>query len=628
MRLPAFSFLWFILSILGAQAVNAPRAAAQPVAAAGDDRDEPPRTQGSLEPDETGEYRVDFSAGRVEVDVRLNELELSDDVLVVVDRYRLTADELKLGRSDRGIVVDGYGRVAFCRCADPPVTVSFSGATVAPPTDLLIEAPTLRVFGLPVMWLPYLWLRSPDRMGLLPPRVAYSSEDGFLAGAGIHLPFAGGSSFIDLEVAGYFRGGVDARVRLQTPNNALRVRWDHLEQSMIGVDARGAVHVPGLSNAAYRIDALRGKRSLQATPILLEAAQRYDRVRGEVGRHHGQIYYGVGAFGTATRGGAMDSWDAWGPTVSFGGGEALGGAGEFELGGKLISLDGEDETLTRFEQRLLSRWHARPGPLAMELELGGVAGLTSSTSEASGFGSVAGRAEVGLPLRRRFGGNDPLLHYLTPIVTGSVERVVAEDPEQPTPDDERTFKHVAMGARTSLGRWGRRSGLEVDLRAGWSGTEASARPLAGGTLLTQSVRVAASLQAVAQLERSEGWVAIARGRLGAESSHHLTLYVEGQRNLDARLARMMSGDVLTNTPWLDWYDADGLTSGADFMLRWSQAVSTAVGGDLDMEHSQVLSLRGSLAYRHPCGCLATVAWAGHRLARRGVDAWLTVDLIP
>lgn len=572
---------------------------------------------------------MDFSAGRVEVDVRMNELELSDDVLVVVDRYRLTADELKLGRSDRGIVVDGYGRVAFCRCAQPPVTVSFSGATVAPPTDLLIEDPTLRVFGMPVLWLPYLWLRSPDRMGLLPPRVAYSSEDGFLAGAGVHLPFAGGASFLDLEAAGYVRGGVDTRLRLQTPKNAIRVRWDHLEQSMVGVDARGATHVPGLSNAAYRIDALRGARALEATPIVLEAAQRYDRVRGELGRNHGQVYYGIGAFGTATRGGAMESWDVWGPSVAFGGGEALGGVGEFELDGKLISLDGDGETLTRFEQRLWSRWHARPGPLALELELGGALGLTSSSADSGAFGSVAGRAEIGLPLRKRFGGDDPLLHYVTPLVTASADHIVADDQERTGGNDrERTLGHVAMGGRTSVGHWGRRSGLTFDARAGWAGGESAAQSLAAGTLVAQSIRAAASLQAVADMQRSGEWVAIARGRLGAESSHHLTLYVEGQRNLDSRLARIMSGDVLTNTPWLNWYDADGLTSGGDFMLRWSQAVSTAVGGDLDMEHSRLLSVRGSLAYRHPCGCLATVAWAGHRLARDGVDAWLTVDLIP
>jgi hypothetical protein len=106
------------------------------------------------------------------------------------------------------------------------------------------------------------------------------------------------------------------------------------------------------------------------------------------------------------------------------------------------------------------------------------------------------------------------------------------------------------------------------------------------------------------------------------------VYVEGQQDLDPRLSRAISGDLLSNEPLLAWYDTDGLSSGADVMLKWSQALSSAVGADMDVEESTLLGVRGSLAYRHPCGCLATVAWAGHRLARQGVDAWLTVDLIP
>jgi hypothetical protein len=53
-----------------------------------------------------------------------------------------------------------------------------------------------------------------------------------------------------------------------------------------------------------------------------------------------------------------------------------------------------------------------------------------------------------------------------------------------------------------------------------------------------------------------------------------------------------------------------------------------LGGDYDLEHSELLGVRGSLGYRHPCGCLATVAWAGQRLARDGIDAWFTLDLMP
>src|SRR5690606_14881423 len=67
----------------------------------------PAQARSHSPPLDEGEYAVDFSAGRVDVDARLNELELADDVVVVVDRYRLTADRLRLRRSERGIVVDG-----------------------------------------------------------------------------------------------------------------------------------------------------------------------------------------------------------------------------------------------------------------------------------------------------------------------------------------------------------------------------------------------------------------------------------------------------------------------------------------------------------------------------------------
>ncbi|HEY6728892.1 MAG TPA: hypothetical protein VI197_33005 [Polyangiaceae bacterium] len=595
--------------------------------------------QGSMPADDAGEYRVDFSAGRVEVDVRLNELELADDVLVVVDRYRLTADELKLSRSDRGIVVDGYGRVAFCRCEDPPVTVSFSGATVAPPTDLLIEDPALRVWGVPVFWLPYLWLRSPSRMGLLPPRIAYSTQDGFLAGAGVHVPFSQ-KSFVDLEAAGYFEGGVDLRARIATPSNAVRLRWDHLHESMIGVDARGVVHTPGFTSASYRVDALRGERALAATPILLDAAQRYDRARGEVGRHHGRVYYGAGAFMTAARGGAIDELGAWGPTLTLGVGEALGGLGEFDLATKLWTVDDvTEESRTRLEQRALARWHARPGPLSLEVEGAGAGGVNTSPRDAQPFASVGAALELGLPLRRRFGRTDPLLHYVTPLFSASglyeIERdlVEAEVGSSETGPGERNdgearLGQISGGVRTSVGRWGERSSLQLEGRAGWVKDDARVARLVMGRALAASDFLGASLHGVTDIDVIGHWEATARTRFGPESSHHLALYVEGQQDLDSRSGRVISGDVLSTEPPFAWYDADGLSSGAEMMLKWSRALSTAVGADMDVKESTLLGVRGSLAYRHPCGCLATVAWAGHRLARRGVDAWLTLDLIP
>ena len=125
----------------------------------GEQPDPPPKGQS---------YWVDFTAGRVVLDGNMRELELADHVCVIVDRYRLTSEHLKLRRGPRGVEVEGEGSVALCPCDTAPVTLGFSAATVAPPTDLLVESPTVRVDGVPVFWMPYLWLRSPDRAGLLP----------------------------------------------------------------------------------------------------------------------------------------------------------------------------------------------------------------------------------------------------------------------------------------------------------------------------------------------------------------------------------------------------------------------------------------------------------------------------
>ena len=587
----------------------------------------PAQARSHSPPLDEGEYAVDFSAGRVDVDARLNELELADDVVVVVDRYRLTADRLRLRRSERGIVVDGDGRVAFCRCSDPPVTLSFSEATVAPPTDLLVEDPTLRVLGVPVLWLPYLWLRSPDQLGVLPPRVAYSSEDGLLAGAGVHLPLSKDEAFLDLEAAGYLEGGVQTRLRLATPSHSTRVKFDHRGSSMLAVDARGVAHTPGLTTAAYRVDAIRGPRALRATPILLEAAQRFDRARGEVGRHHGFGYYGVGATLAAARGEPYSELGAWGPFVSLGVGEALGGVGEVATHVTLQTFEQDAEgALTLMQQRAQARFHARPGPFATELELFERLGLSSTPMGTDRSVMLGAQAELSLPLRRRFGARDPLLHYVTPLLVGSAVHVIERDELVESPGAD--LGQTSAGVRSALGHWGRQSGVQVEARAGLAGTEDEVLRLAAADMLGQSQFFALGAHAVTQMDDSDRWVLSSLVRIGPEFGHHVSIYAEGQRAIDTHLARLMSGDVLTREPWLEWYDRPGLSSGAELMLRFAPALSGAAGADVDVDAETLLGVRGSLAYRHPCGCLATVAWAGHRIGRRGVDAWLTVDLIP
>src|SRR5690606_28473536 len=117
---------------------------------------------------------------------------------------------------------------------------------------------------------------------------------------------------------------------------------------------------------------------------------------------------------------------------------------------------------------------------------------------------------------------------------------------------------------------------------GWARDEASSERLLAAEVRGHSEYFAASAEVVTDAERLEGWVAASRVRLGPERSHHLTVYAEGQRELDPGLARAMSGDVLTNEPRLAWYDAPGLSSGGELMLRWSRSLSSALASDFDV----------------------------------------------
>jgi hypothetical protein len=127
---------------------------------------EPKLRAAEAEPRATREYRVEFSADRVEVDGELGSLKLDGDVRVQAQRYRLKSPHLELQRGPRGVELDGAADVAFCTCDDPPVKLRVSKALLAPPTDALFGSTTLDVVGVPVFWVPGLWLRAPTRVGL------------------------------------------------------------------------------------------------------------------------------------------------------------------------------------------------------------------------------------------------------------------------------------------------------------------------------------------------------------------------------------------------------------------------------------------------------------------------------
>lgn len=580
-------------------------------------------------------FWLDFSAGRVDVDANSNELELSDQVVVRVDRYRLTSDRMKLYRGPRGIVVDGSGRVAFCPCPDPPVSIGFSSVTVAPPTDLLIEQPTLRVGGVPVMWLPYLWLRSPGRVGILPPRVAWRAQDGLLLGSGVHLPFGpkpdhGRRSALDLRAAGYVKGGGELDGNMATPTTSTRVRWDHLRRSLLELDAHGAAAGPHAASVAWQLDAIRGARGLQGTILLEPAARRYDRAGLSALRARGAGLLSMGVRADAVRGGPLDRFGAVGPRAHLGFGGALGDVGDIDSGVDVQTVHAAGYgSATLAVQRLEIGMAARPGPLSASVRARDELDAGTTGSAGGVLLQSAGRARVGLPLLRTYGsGPGPIVHRVEPFIEGGGGVATGRSAVFAEPElvDGGLVSAVA-GLDNALGSTPDRAAGTLGVRGGYVGRATGPEPAvsgrAGATLGWLALR-----SDLAWLPRHRRDVIEAtRLRLGREDGLHVTGYVEGRSGASPTLARLLVADAF-DAPKAGWFDRSGLSTGGELGVPWTDWLASSVAGDYDLETRQLLAIRGSLAYRHPCGCLALVAWAGHRIGRPGVDAWMSVDLAP
>jgi hypothetical protein len=576
---------------------------------------------------------VDFEAGSVAIDPEQNALELEQDVAIKVHRYRLTSDRLVLRRTPRGIVVDGDGRVAFCPCPDPPVTVGFTAATVAPPTDLLIENPTLRVGDVPVLWLPYLWLRSPDRLGVLPPRIAWRGDDGLLAGSGVHIPLgeldqAGEADALDLYTSGYLQGGLELDARMTTDGTSTRLRFDHLRQSLLAGDARGALTGRSGATLGWRLDAIRGERGRRGTISLEEASRRWDRAELAVLGSEHALVVGVGARSIAERGGDLDDLGSGGPVAHVGFGSSIAGVARLDTWLSARSSEQRGRaTRSLGEQRAELAIDARPGPLGTELALLEGSLLDSGGDQAGALAWLGGRTRVGLPLVGELGGRDPIVHRVEPFVRGS-GRWATTRGELATaePLDRESVVAASAGATTSLGRYGARRALRAELEAGAAGPPERIVPAASARAVADAAVAALGSGLEWTPSDDRGVATSSRVRLGRVDALHVTASADGRGGQPPTLAQLLGGDF--DARRAGRFDREGWTLGGELGVPFTPWLASAVAADYDLTGEQLLGVRGTLGYRHPCGCLAALAWAGQRLGRDGLDAWLTLDLLP
>ncbi|HEY4158016.1 MAG TPA: hypothetical protein VGM29_07960 [Polyangiaceae bacterium] len=568
------------------------------------------------------EYRVDFSADRVEVDPKLGTLELDGNVHVNAQRYQLTSEHLRLNRGPRGVEADGSSRVAFCACPDAPITLHATSATLAPPTDALFSNAAVEVGGVPVLWLPGLWLRAPTRVGLTLPGVSYRGQDGFLVGAGAHLPLlvdAGQvKSALDVGVGTYVARGARVETELTTESSTSRVAWDHVGNSALEIDAHGSGSTSG-ETVAFRADAERGPRGRIAPSSLDLAARRMDRARvGLV--HAGDLVVGLGLRTDIARGSSLRDYGAFGPELFVGYGTGLGSSASVDLLGATRTTVLDGHALTHLSQRAELSGELRPGPLGVGLRLGDTSVLDVSEKRVDGDVRTGAESRVGLPLVRQFGR---IAHWLEPLALA--RGIVDTVPRGEATRSQRTAI-LSAGVDTSLGDRAARQAASLSLRGAWLRDARAAEPALTSRLAADARYVGAS-ERVAYLTDQRSLVSLSRVRFGANESLHLGLHADGASVDSAARARPLFDEEWLETP-VPLLDRPGWNAGAQVGVPLGASLSVGAGSEYDLTARRLLAASSLVRYRHNCGCLALAAFVGHRLGRGGVDAWLGLDLMP
>jgi hypothetical protein len=587
---------------------------------------------------------VAFSADQVHFDARSGGLAVAGHVHVDQPPFFFVSDALELQRVPIGVELRGRGKIGFCPCLGTPLAVSFTGATVAPPNDVIVRNPVLEVFGIPLAWLPIAWLRSAGRVGLLPPELAWRGGDGFFAGGGVHVPWIQGDLVrgIDLRGGGYAEGGAAVDVALRTSETVSRIRWDRLHGNdgvLLAAFGDAPLGEAGsASEVVWQLDALRGARALAATTELEPAARGVDRGRAAAAWRVEGWTLAAGFRDVAARGAPLSDLGVGGPFVAMRNAGAIGRAGAYDVSWIAGETGGEGLGATSFARADGgARLAAHIGVVGASLAVRGLADIARTpVGPAPAWNAAAqARAVLALPLEGPYPSGDaldPWIHRTEPRLelAALVARAPLDAALPPGPgmgiDGSSGGAWVATAGWTNaFGRWGSRAAAEVDVAGGVVGTAARVVP---------AIRARASVAAewvglrgnFARLfgESARGGALLASVRIGPSKGPELGAHVAERDGLDPLLARALVDPSLE--PSGRFLDAPGWSGGAHLGVPIGGRVTLRGGGEVDLTARELLAAGGALDVHDPCGCVAVSVNAYERIGRPGVDVWLTVTL--
>jgi hypothetical protein len=650
----------WLVALAGALAAEAvpSRAVAQTAAAAS-----VPVAPGELDPAESA-VGVSFGADEVHLDAKTQSLDVSGHVRVDEPPFHLSSDALAMKRVPVGVELTGHGTLAFCPCLGTPLSIRFSGATVAPPYDVILKQPVLDVFGIPVAWAPAIWLRSRARPGLLPPDLGWRGADGFFAGGGVHLPWlapprAGPGvsttaavdtgSGLDLRAGGYVDGGFAVQTDLATEATRTRIGWDRFHgDDGVSIDAYGASSGSANPSVSWRVAALRGERAVRATSDVGQAAQAFDRGAAEARWTALGWTFASRVEAVAVRGGDAADLGASGPVLVVRRSDALGASGTYDAtleGGQLASASQGATSFARGEAD--ARWASAFGLAAASVAVHGVGQVADDGTERTVDGAAQLRARLGVPLVRAFAGEaappeaagprDPWVHTTEPYVEAAAIETRAGDTAilpvargMTAPSGEAWV--ASAGWANAMGRWGARASAALDAAAGLVGS----LPGSGSAARTDGVvRAGLSAQAAVLSLRadaarvlsgvdSRGGAFSAYARVGSRGGLHAGAHVAERDGVDPVLARALVDPTLE--PASGFFAATGWTGGADAGVPLGPRITVRGGADADLTARELVAVGGAIELHDPCGCVVVRANGAERIGRGGVDVWLSIDL--
>jgi hypothetical protein len=490
----------------------------------------------------------------------------------------------------------------------------------------------LEIFGVPVFWLPWFWLRSPIRPGILPPDFAWRASDGFYLGGGFHLPWTMGDPERGIDVRGgaYVQGGFATQATIATPSSTTRVRFDRLASSKLGenglaVDSRGALEGSN-AQVAWDVDLLRGARGLYMTTDLEAASRVWDRASAEAAARSGPFTFALGARAIGRRGIDEFAPDVVGPMMTVRAGSDLGSAASYDA-----TLDGavwkNADASTGF-----ARWRggtetsAHFGPIGARASVR-VSGAASSTPAARGIdASGEARTTISLPLARGFGdGPDPVRHRVEPRLDLAALAVRSDGVlgigASPVAGEALV---PSAGIETSLGKWGAGDSIEAGVQAGAAVTHD--RSLAILRWRGSATTTFAGMIVEGGHVAAEGHAFSAKIRVGRVDGASVYGHVTGRDGVDPVVARALV-DSSIEAP-LGFLSRPGWSAGGRMRLPLFKVLALTGGADGDLSRVDLLSAAFGIELFDTCGCFMLRVMAAHRLGRDGVDVWATLDVAP